>query len=244
MKFSEQELEFLVKGFTQNNKDELDNNAIENSFVTRNGESAYSWNYTFGEISNAAIKNGLRNIIVERTKIWKFVAVISKDGSELVLFFREKNLNKILSEFQDKPFHYLNCLLVINKHLDGQEVSHQISMFDMDETIDETRMLESKKMLQEDFEKIKTVYVCSKEEIYGNVVSVSLNLLNSIGELVEKTDLTDYSALDYVTTAGINEDNKPSNTIPQLKQDIIDERKKDIPMDKDKEDIAENNESD
>ncbi|MGG5342399.1 DUF5986 family protein [Enterococcus sp. AZ192] len=244
MNFSEQELEFLVKGFTQNNKDELDNNAIENSFVTRNGESAYSWNYTFGEISNAALKHGLRYIIVERTKIWQFVAVISKDGSELVLFFREKNLNKILSEFQDKPFHYLNCLLVINKHLDGQEINHQMSMFDIDETIDETRLFESKKMLQEDFEKIKTVYVCSKEEIYGNVVSVSLNLLNSIGELVEKTDLTDYGTFDYVTTAGINEDNKPSSTIPQLKQGIIDDHKKDIATDKDKDDIAENDESD
>lgn len=175
---------------------------------------------------------------MERTKIWEFVAVISKDGSELILFFREKNLNKILSEFQDKPFHYLNCLLVKNKYLDGQEVSHQMSFFELDSTIDEVRISESKKMLQEDFDKIKTVYVCSKNEIYGNVVSVSLNLLNSMGELVEKTDLTDYRDMDYITTAGINEDNKLSSTIPRLKPEFLDDNKKDIPKDKDKKDIS------
>lgn len=244
MKFSDRDLESLVNAFTQNNKEELENNALDNSFVTRNGESAYSWNYTFGEISKAALKQGLQYIIVERTKIWQFVAVISKDGSELVLFFRDKNLNKILSEFQDKPFHYLNCLLVINNYLDGQEAVHQMSMFDTDKTIDEKRLVESKKMLQEDFEKIKTVYVCSKEEIYGSVVSVSLNLLNSIGELIEKIDLTDYRTLDYVATAGINEDNKPSSTIPRLKQEFLDENKKNIPNDKDKGKIAENDEND
>lgn len=238
MNFSDKDLEYLVKGFTQNNKEELEKNAIENSFVTKNGEAAYGWNYTFGEISKAALKQNLRYIVVERTKIWEFVAVISKDGSELILFFREKNLNKILSEFQDKPFHYLNCLLVKNKYLDGQEVSHQMSFFELDSTIDEVRISESKKMLQEDFDKIKTVYVCSKNEIYGNVVSVSLNLLNSMGELVEKTDLTDYRDMDYITTAGINEDNKPSSTIPRLKPEFLDDNKKDIPKDKDKKDIS------
>ena len=239
MKFSDRDLESLVKAFTQNNKEELENNALDNSFVTRNGEPAYSWNYTFGAISKAALRQGLQNIIVERTKIWEFVAVISKDGSELVLFFREKNLKKILSEFQDKPFHYLNCLLVINRHLDGQEIAHQTDLFDTDKAIDEKRLAETKKMLQEDFEKIKTIYVCSKEEIYGNVVSVSLNLLNSTGELIEKCDLTDYIALDYVATAGITEENKPSSTIPRLKQKFLDDNKKSIPSDKDKGKITE-----
>lgn len=239
MFFSDYELESLIKSFTANNKEELENNASENSFVTRNGESAYSWNYTFGEIAKAAIENNLQYIVVERTKIWKFVAVLSANGSEMLLFFREKNLNKILSEFQEKPFHYLNCLLVINKYLDGQELQHQETLFDMDDKINEIRISESKKMLQEDFDKIKTVYVCSKEEMFGNVVSVTLNLLNSIGETVKTTDLTNYASLDYITTAGINKDSKTSPTIPTLKSKYTDKER--IPNDKKKDTRIENN---
>lgn len=218
----------LIRAFTRNTKGDLEHNSSENDFVTNNGELSYSWNYIFGDIAKAAVNNNLKYIVVERTKIWQFVAVFSQDEKELLLFFKEKNLRTILSKFEGKPFHYLNCLLVKNIHLNGQEIIHQMNLFSNTE-IDEKRTIEAKKMLQEDFEKIETIYVCSKEEISGNVVSVTMNLLNGFGEIVSQEDMTDYMLLDYETTSAINSDNNKTPTIPTLKEQFKRKEENTIP---------------
>ncbi|MCT0017167.1 hypothetical protein EFE32_10100 [Lactococcus lactis subsp. lactis] len=237
MKIDDNSMHDLVGAFTRSTKGDLEQNSIENDFVTANGEALYSWNYIFGSISKSAISNGLRYIVVNRNKIWKFVAVLSEDEEELVLFFKEKNLRNITSKFEGRPFHYLSCLLIKNAYLNGQEVSHQSTLFDSfdnDEKkeIDEKRTYEAQKMLKEDFDKIKTIYVCSKEEISGNVVSVTMNLFNERGEVVSRKDITKYMTLDYENTSAMNNANDKTPTIPKLKSEFKDKEKPSIPSEK------------
>ncbi|GMC03851.1 hypothetical protein K5E_04680 [Enterococcus thailandicus] len=233
MNIDEKAMHDLIRAFTRNTKGDLEHNSSENDFVTNNGEASYSWNYIFGEIAKAATNNNLKYIVVERTKIWQFVAVLSQDRKELLLFFKEKNLRNILSKFEGRPFHYLNCLLVKNNSLNGKEIYHQLNLFS-DSEIDEKRTSEAKKMLQEDFEKIDTVFVCSKAEISGNVVSVTMNLLNGFGETISQEDMTDYMLLDYETTSAIDNSSSKTPTIPKLKDKYKKPEEKTIPNEKER----------
>lgn len=237
MNIDENSMHDLVRAFTRSTKGDLEQNSNENDFVTTNGNALYSWNYVFAAIAKAAKNNNLRYIVVSRTKIWEFVAVLSQSEEELILFFRDQNLRNILSKFDGEPFHYLNCLLVKNMHLNGQEIEHQMTLFDsfdIDEKKEnhEKRIHEAQKMLKEDFENIKTIYVCSKEEISGSVVSVKMNLLTERGEIVSQEDITKYMTLDYEDTSAMNNDNDKTPTIPKLKSKFKDQEKPSIPIKK------------
>lgn len=214
---SDKTMKDLVQAFTRSTKEDLKNNAIENEFVTDNGEDSYAWNYIFGGISNAAIKNGLRHIIIDRGPLWKCVAVLSENEESMFLFFKEKNLNKILSEFQSKITHYVPILLVKNAYLKGLEKSYQNSLF-APYGEDEDRIKKAKGILKEDFDKIKTVYIFSKEEIQGEAISVKLNLFGAYGDIVDWEDMTKHLSLDYANASAINSDMIKTTNIVKLKK--------------------------
>lgn len=218
MNISEIAMHDLIRAFTRNTKEDMNHNSTENHFVTQNGKDLYSWNYVFGDIVDAANNNGLKYKVINRN-IWSFVVVASQDMKQLLVFMKEQNLLRILSKYGNNPFHYLPCLLIKNNQLNGQEENHQTSLFE-DPEIDEKRMIEAKKMLQEFFESVETIYVCSKEEIAGNVVSVTMNLFNSFGEIIEQKDMTKYMSLDYESSSAINNDNGKQETIPVLKKNL------------------------
>lgn len=231
----------IIRAFTRSAVDDLKQNSNENNFVTNNGEALYSWNYIFGDIAKAAQNFGLRHVVISRSKVWNFVAVLSEDEQELLLFFKEKNLKTILSNVKGKPFHYLNCLLVKNMDLNGMEKSHQCSLFEEYDTvekaeIDEKRLVESKELLKDDFDKIKRIYVCSKEEIMGTVSSVKMKLFTGYGALIESEDVTNLISLDYDTTSAMSNYSKKTPTIPKLKNKFKNNKKNKIPNEKQHED--------
>lgn len=227
----------IVQAFTRSAADDLKQNSSENNFVTNIGEDLYSWNYIFGDIANAAQNHGLRYIVVDRSKIWNFVAVLSQDEEELLLFFKEKTLKSILSNIEDKPFHYLNCLLIKNMDLNGTETSYQYNLFEKYDTVEKEeigrkRFVEAREMLNEDFDKIKRIYVCSKEEAMGTVSSVKMKLFTGYGGLVKSEDVTSLISLDYDTTSAVSDYIEKTPTIPKLKKEFKDKNKSTIPNQK------------
>ena len=227
----------IVQAFTRSAADDLKQNSSENSFVTSIGEDLYSWNYIFGDIAKAAKNHGLRHIVVKRSKIWNFVAVLSPDEKELLLFFKEKTLKNILSSIEDKPFHYLHCLLIKNMDLNGMEPSYQCNLFQEYDTVEKEeigrkRSVEAREMLNEDFDKNKRVYVCSKEEVMGTVSSVKMKLFTEYGGLVKSEDVTNLISLDYDTSSAVSDYNEKTPTIPKLKKKFRDKSKRTIPNQK------------
>lgn len=221
--------EKVVQAFTNSTRGALTEIKFEHDLYTDNYKNFGSWDIRFSRIRKAALENEL-TVIMKKRGIWKFISVLDEDTGTLYVFSKEKNLQKVMKEFGKDKIHYFHAFISLN-HPPVEFDNNQLEFFNLfSEEYDEKRLIEAKKILQNDFSSVKQVVFVSAYEELGEIVAVKAKLFDKYFNLInvenwtENMNSADYSDI-FISNEQKLEDKQQNAIIPTVKKNVIDRRR-------------------
>ncbi|MGD6845198.1 DUF5986 family protein [Bacillus infantis] len=186
----------LVKAFTTSPNHVLNDIRNEHGLYTGNFRNGGAWDVRFKRIKEVALDHDL--VVLERKRgTWAFICLLDLNSGNLLVFSKEKNMEVVVKKLGKKSIHYFHAFVTINgepRSLDNQ----QLGFFaPLTEEYEMRRLEEVRKLLGEDYPKVKQVVFVVSEEVDKQVTGVEAKLYSKFFELVDKQDWSAYLSEDY-----------------------------------------------
>ncbi|MCR6110053.1 hypothetical protein HXA35_06900 [Bacillus sp. A301a_S52] len=223
-------IEELVKAFTGNTDDVLNDVKREYGWDTGNFKNGGSWDHRFERIKQVALHNNL--VVLKRNRgIWTFICLLNIETGILYVFSKEKNLEKVIKNFGRKSIHYFHAFISINSG-PVELYNQQMSLFSvLPEDYEERRLTEVQKILGEEYPSVNQVIFIVAQEENRKIVGVEAHYYNRYFELIDNENWSSYVPEDEYGSIFVAEEESIDNTdivsvIPKVKQKVIDQKHK------------------
>ncbi|MEF2293124.1 DUF5986 family protein [Virgibacillus dokdonensis] len=197
---------------------------------TGNFKNFGSWDLIFNRIKNAAILHDLI-VIKKKRGIWKFIIILDVKTGTLLVFTKEKNIEKVIKDFGKENIHYFHAFVGLNSN-PIDLANRQLELFSMiTDEYEEKRIVEAQKILGEDYSSVKKVIFVTAKEEQKEITAVEARLYSPYFELLDSEDWSQYIAeKQYTHVLNLPDSESVDNddeivTIPKVRKEIQDSKK-------------------
>ncbi|MBD8007446.1 DUF5986 family protein [Bacillus norwichensis] len=197
---------------------------------TGNFKNFGSWDLIFNRIKNAALLHDLI-VIKKKRGNWKFIIILDDETGTLLVFTKEKNIEKVIKDFGKENIHYFHAFVGMNPN-PIELADRQLQLFPIiTNEYEEKRIAEAQKILGEDYSSVNQVIFITAKEERKEIISVEARLYSPYFELLDRNDWSQYiTEKQYSDVLNVFDDETVDNddeigTIPKVRKEIQDSKK-------------------
>lgn len=184
---------------------------------TDNAKSMRCWDIRFEQLGDAATLNDGTNVLFNRGPLWEGLFVLDLATGYLYTFFRDDRFKRVLQSSKFSS-HYLGSLLISNSELDGIG-EHQLELLE-DDSKRKARIKDRNNLLKQYVDKINLVIPITFTLEKRKIVKVDEYLLNSYGDIIEVSDISDLLSSEVSQIEINNATQENSKSVVRLKEKL------------------------